>query len=153
MQAEPGTFRYPEETLDHIVLDRHQEDLQLTGRGRADNLVVPDDFFQRKRHILLGLVLNDLGDLRGVNGWKPNKFREGVKARGASVDAIRRKLLFGQKRLQLLLQDSGTGSVLEPILPKGGKSELMQAQCTRLVHLELGELKRCSPKIDCQKGL
>ena len=54
--------------VDHVALHGEQADLGFEGHAvndvpRAELLEIPDDFFERKRNLLLGLELDDVGDL------------------------------------------------------------------------------------------
>ena len=63
----PLALGHPEQPFDNVRLDGDQQHLQFAAGGRAQNLVVPHDFFQRERHVLLRLVLDDLRDLAGIH--------------------------------------------------------------------------------------
>ncbi len=64
---EAGSGDVVVQILDNVVLDRQQDDVQLAFRVAPDQLVIPADFLDRERYVLLGLVLDDLDDLRLVN--------------------------------------------------------------------------------------
>ena len=60
--------------------DRDQQHFQFAAGSRAEDLIVPHHFLQRKRHVLLRFVLDDLRDLAGIyrrqfdefgKTWKP----------------------------------------------------------------------------------
>ena len=58
---------HTEESLDDFRLDGDQQHFQFTTRGRAEDLIIPYDFAQRKRHVLLRFVLDNLTDLGRVH--------------------------------------------------------------------------------------
>ena len=89
MQAQAGFLGDAEQTLDHIGFDGDQEHLQFAGGRSAQNLVVPDHFLQREGDVLLRLILDDLGDLGGVDGRQFDELGEGVIAGSADVDVPR----------------------------------------------------------------
>ena len=59
-------FTHRKELLNHLGLDGYQKHLSRPVSSSAQNLMVPSTFGQREGNILLGLVLDDLRDLRGV---------------------------------------------------------------------------------------
>jgi hypothetical protein len=46
--------------VEQINFDRDEDHLNLFPQSAADELVIPDDFVQRERHILLRFERNDL---------------------------------------------------------------------------------------------
>ena len=54
---------------------------------RSQDLVIPDDFVERERHVLLGFVLDDLGDLAGFDRRQLHELGEDMKSGGADVDS------------------------------------------------------------------
>ena len=99
LQTQPAGLRHPEQPLDNVRLESDQQHLELPAGRRAQNLIVPDDLFQRERHVLLRFVLDDLGDLAGIDRRQLDELGEDVKAGGANVDTLGLDRLFGQQPL------------------------------------------------------
>src|SRR5207245_1655269 len=114
LQVEPGGLGDPEEAFDDIGLDGDEQDLQFAAGGRAQNLVIPDDLFEREGDVLLGLVLDDLGDFARVHRGKLDEFGEDVEAGGADVDVFAFDALFGQHVLEGFEDGGFAGGLLGP---------------------------------------
>ena len=148
---QPGGLGHPKQTLDDISLDRHEEDLQFATRRRTQNLVIPNDLFEREGDVLLGFVLDDLRDFARVHRRKFDEFGEDVEARGAHVYILRLDAFFGQQFLQRFEYGCLAGGFLRTLCPQRFQAVLLQQQATGLIELELGQLEAARPKIYRQK--
>ena len=64
------------DSFEEVGLDRDEHDLDLLLCTAADELVIPDDFLDRKRHVLLRFKRNDALDLFFFDRGQFNKARE-----------------------------------------------------------------------------
>jgi hypothetical protein len=92
--------------LDHVGLDGDQQDFQFAVGAGAENLEIPRDLLERERNVLFGLVLNDLVDLRGINGRKFDELGEDVEPGRAGIDLTRTETAFGNQVLDCLDEDA-----------------------------------------------
>ena len=97
---------------------------------------------------MLGLVLDDLGDLAGVNRRQLNEFGEDMKARSANVDLPGLDALFSQQPLQRFENGRFARGFLGPFRPEGLEAVLLQAQAAGFVDFKLGELEAARAEIN-----
>ena len=105
LHPQPRRLRRAEETFHHVRLDSDEQHLQFTGRRRSQDLIVPDHFLQREGHVLLGFVLDDLGDLGRVHRRQFDELGKDVKAGRADVDVFRAERPLGEQFLDRLEDD------------------------------------------------
>jgi len=74
--------------------------------------MIPSTLSQRERHVLLSLVLDDLGNLGGVDWGKLYELRENLITRSGDIRLTGDKSTLGQKLGQGTLQDSIPGGIL-----------------------------------------
>jgi hypothetical protein len=122
LKAEAGVFGDFEEAFDDVGFDGDEEDFEFAGGGGAKDLVVPNDFIEWKGNVLLGFVLDDLGDFGGVDGGQFDEFGKGVKARGANVDGFGVEAVLGEGFLEGLLEGGLAGAFLKAFLAEGAKA-------------------------------
>ena len=147
LQAQARGFGRAEQALDDIGLDRHQEHFQLPVGRRAQDLVVPDHFFQGKRHVLLGLILDDLRDLGGVDRGELDEFGKDVKARRANVGFARAKASFGEELLDRLAQDRFPRALLGAFQAQRTDAITFELESSGLVQLKLRRLQSACSKV------
>ena len=100
MQIQFGLRRHPEQAFHNVRLDGHQQNFQLAARRRAQNLIIPHHLRQRKRHVLLRLVLDDLVHLARIHRRQLDKFGKDMEARRANIHLLDFKPFFRNDRLQ-----------------------------------------------------
>ena len=100
LQIQLGLGRHAEQALDNVRFDGHQQHFQFAARRRAEDLIIPHDFGQRERHVLLRLVLDDLIHLAGVHRRQLDELGKNMEARRADVHALGLEPFFGNRRLQ-----------------------------------------------------
>jgi len=74
---------------DHFGLDGHQQDFQFATAAGTQNLIIPHHLRERKRHVLLRFVLDDLRHLARVHRRELDEFGKHLKTRRADVDVPR----------------------------------------------------------------
>ena len=138
--------------LDHIQFQRHEHHVQITIFGGAHHLIAPFHFIQGERHVLLGLIRDDLPNLFAVHTRRREKFRETLKARSAHVriHTLHANLLAIQQILQHLLEQPGAISLLQTALPQ--RNQLVLGEHQRAVGLRLKQrhLQCRRTAIQCQ---
>ncbi len=89
-----------------------------------------------------------MSDFAGINGWEFDELGEDVEARGANIYGFGFDAGFGQGSLQNL-EDSGFArAFLRALWAERTDAILLEAQATRFVNLELGELEAARPEIN-----
>ena len=151
LQVQPSALRHPEQALDNVRFDGDQQHFQFAARCRAQDLVVPHDFLERKGHVLLRLVLDDLCNLAGIDGRQFYELREDVKSRRADVDAFGLDAFFSNQLLQGLEDGRFARGLLCAFRAERLEAVLLQPQTTGLIDFKLGQLEAACPKIDRQK--
>src|SRR5439155_17259765 len=76
-RAQPRFFDRSVHLVEQIGFDRDQHDLDLLFAASADQLIVPNDFVDRKRHVLLGFEGDDPFDFFLFDGgqfYKPGEY-------------------------------------------------------------------------------
>ena len=144
---EPGCTGHLEQAVDNLVLDRDQQHFQFAGRGRTQDLVVPNDFLQRERDVLLRFVGHDLGDLRRVDRRQLDELGKHMEAGGAEADFLRIELR--KQFLKRFLNDILAGRFLGPFQAQGLGRKPDQTQRSGVVLFELGDLERSRSEIGC----
>jgi len=86
-------FELRQGAVHHVFLHGEQADLGFQGQavghhGGADALVVPDDFVEREGDLLLGLELDDVGDLAFFDGRQLHEPRQAALAGDADDDHV-----------------------------------------------------------------
>ncbi|OQC27180.1 MAG: hypothetical protein BWX68_00241 [Verrucomicrobia bacterium ADurb.Bin063] len=148
LQLQPRRLRHPEQPLHHVRLDGHQHHLQLPPGRRPENLVIPHHLGQRKRHILLRLILDHLRHLARLHRRQLDELGKHVEPRGADIDLPGLDPLLGQDLLQRLENHRLAGAFLRPLRAQRLEAVLLQPQPARLVDLELGQLETARAKIN-----
>ena len=113
--------------------------------------MVPSTFGQREGNVLLGLVLDDLRNLRGVYRGQFDEFGEDLITRGRDVGLTGNKTTFGQKLTQGALEHTIAGSILGAGEPEGADAKAEELQTAAVGGFELGDLQGASPEVDPQK--
>ena len=150
LQTQTRSFRGAKEPFDYVRFDRDQKNLQLPVRRCSQNLIIPHHFLQRKRHILLRLVLDNLSDLRRIDRRQLHEFRKGVKTGRAKIQILRPVRFLRQQLLQRLLCNHVPRG-FSSLLPERAQPVLLQQQSPFIRNLEFGDLEVRGPKIDGQK--
>ena len=140
-----------EELFNHLGLNSHQQHLTRPIGSGAQNLMVPSTFGQRERNVLLGLVLDDLRNLRSVNRGQFDKFREDLITRRRNVGLAGNKTTLSQKLTQGTLQHTIAGSILGAGEPEGANAKAEELQTAAVGGFEFGDLQGASPEVDPQK--
>jgi hypothetical protein len=151
LEPEPGALGGAEKAFHHIRLDRDQQHLQLAAGAAAHDLVIPDDFLQREGHILLRLVLDDLGDFGSIDRRQLDELREDMKAGRAHVCVLAPVRLLAQQFLDRLENRGLALALLGAFLPQRLDPKLRQRQRARFVGDELRDLDAARAKIEAQK--
>jgi hypothetical protein len=73
-------------SFQQIFLDRDEHDLDLLVRAAAHELVIPDDFIDRKRHVLLGFERDDPFDFLFLHGRQFHEPRKDRLRRRGVID-------------------------------------------------------------------
>ncbi len=102
---------------------------------------------------MLGLVLDDLADLVGVNRREFDKFGENVEAGSADVDNLGLDAFCRDHVLQGLENCLLTAGFLRALQSQRFDREIVQAQSARLIDFEFGQLQAARSKINGQKCL
>ena len=153
-QVQIRLLAHAEEAFYHVVLDGDQQHFQFASRGAAQNLIVPNDLLQRERHVLLGLVLDDLGNLAGIRRRQLHELGKDLKPRSADIDAFcaERTLHARRQRLLQCFEDDQLPVLLrQPRLPHAPQGVILQPQRTRLIRLKLRDLEGRGPEINAEK--
>ena len=151
LQRHAGRLATAEKPIHHIVLDRDQQHLQLPGRRRSQNLIIPHHFLQWEWHVLLRLVLNDLRDLVRIHLRELHELREHRRRRRAQIQPLRGKSPTRNRLGQRLEQHLFPRVLLHPLLPQRRDDVSQQPQRPRFVRLKLGELERARTKVRAKK--
>ena len=109
MQPQPRRLRHAKQSFNDVRLDGNQQDFQLTSGRGPENLIIPNYLGQRKGNILLGLILNDLGDLGGINRGQFDKLGKNMETGSADVDDFGTDVLFDNQLLKGLEHDAFPG--------------------------------------------
>ena len=86
LRAEPAAFDGAVELIEQIGLDRHEHDFHLAVLAAADELIIPHDFLDRERHVLLRLEPDDLLDLFLGDRGQFDEARKDVLTRNGVID-------------------------------------------------------------------
>ena len=117
-------------------------------------MVVPDDLFQGEWHILLRLVLDDLGNLAGVGGRQLYKLGENLETRRANIDSARLERPLHARRenlLQALEHHQFTVLLHQACLPHAAQRVVPEPERAGLIRLELRDLYRRGTEINAEK--
>ena len=144
-------FAHRKELFNDLGLDGHQKHLASPVGGGTQNLVVPSTFGQREGDVLLGLVLDDLRNLRGVDRGQFDEFGEDLITRGRNVGLAGNKATFNEKLTQGALEHTIAGSILGAGEPEGANAKADELQTAAVGRFELGDLQGASPEVDPQK--
>jgi hypothetical protein len=87
--------------------------------GGAEDLVIPNNFFQREGHVLLRFVLDDLGDLAGVDRRQLDELGERRGKPGAQTLTFCLAAGGGDDLLQSLLDGCFARGLLRAFRPEG----------------------------------
>jgi hypothetical protein len=104
-RAQSGAGKGVDRGLELIPFGRQDDGAHRFAVAVGEDLIAPGNFFDRVGHVLLGLEVQDAGDLSGIDARNPDKARENALRRyGASdrtVFPTDGRLKFGQGDLQL----------------------------------------------------
>jgi hypothetical protein len=118
---------------------------------RAEDLIIPHDFRERERHVLLRLVLDDLRDLVRVHRRQFDELGKNVVARRADVDVPRLDALFNERFLKRLEDDRLARGFRRAFGAERLDGKSLESQPARLVDFKLRQLEAARPKIHRQK--
>src|ERR1017187_2755548 len=129
--------------LDDVTLNRQEHDLQLALRGLAEQLVVPNNFVDREGYVLLRFVLDDLPDLRLIDGRQLDEPREDGLPGDAENDVGGLDVLFAYD-----VTHGGNDQRLAVFLVLGVDAEISKVEIRQPQSLALGCLKLAN--FDCR---
>ena len=134
-----------EDTVNELGFDGYQKNFQLAVRGGPNDLVIPDNFFNRERNVVLGVQLNNFGNFFGLNRRKLTEFGKDLIARGTEVDFFRRKCRVGKQSRQSFFESPLANSILGSRQAERLLGKCFEGQSSSIIGLEGGNLDAASP--------
>jgi len=142
-----------EQLLDDVALDGDEEHLQPSIRAGSKDLVIPGTFGQREGNVLLGLVLDDLSDLGGVDRGQFDELRENLVPGRGDVRLSGDESPLSHQFAQGLLENSVSSGILGTGKAQGTYREPEELQTAAFGRFKLGDLQASCPEVDPQKRL
>src|SRR5262249_16606557 len=151
LHAQARRFRGAEKPFHHVRFDGDEQYLQFSRRGRSQDLIIPNHFFERERDVLLGFVLDDLRDLGRVHRRELDELGKDVEAGGADVDVFRTKRPLGEQFLDRLENDTLAGGFLRALEAERFQPKLPQAEGAGFIRLKLGDFQTTRSEIQAEE--
>ena len=108
-------------------------------------MVIPNNFFNRERNVVLGIQLDNFSNFLGLNRRKLTEFGKDLIARRTEVDFFRRKCWVRKQSRQGLLESTLANSILGSWQPERLLGKCFEGQSSSIIGLEGGNLDAASP--------
>jgi hypothetical protein len=146
-----GRFPRREKLFNDLGLDGDEENLDFAAGCGAEDLVIPRRFGEREGNVLLRLVLDDLGDLGGVDRRQLDELGKDLKPGGREISLAAEEPAFGENFAERLFHRGLARGVLGAREPErlDGKPKQPQAALRRCG--KLGDLEASRPEVDAQE--